>query len=375
MKNYLILAMILIAGLTAYPQATRSARESKSEKGSAKKETQHRSVTRSENKSSRTATVESSKKTTTRPEATKSKVVTRNNERTPAARSTSEGTRQTREQSHVRTGSDRPKETGNAERRQQTTVTRPENKSGSAATVQEPRNTNDRDFKVNSSSASRVYREGKGTLTRDDGKVVRHQNDDVFASRRYKLDFDNYDNLRRSDEFHREYRDYDDWYHRRNIRDMNHFYRRYTPVPWEIRRTRYYYRVPHHIDLIWTPLLFHRFMYYYPTHNNWDMEFGNPIETISAYEAREYAGTVRRVYGKVDEVFFSPGDENYILYIGAPFPYQDISVVIPKHIARNITMSPKWFFEDEFVWVVGLINVWEGKPEIIVRDEDQIRKY
>jgi hypothetical protein len=49
--------------------------------------------------------------------------------------------------------------------------------------------------------------------------------------------------------------------------------------------------------------------------------------------------------------------------------------VIPRDIARNISMSPKWFFDKEFVWVIGLINVWEGKPEIIVRDEDQIRKY
>jgi hypothetical protein len=96
MKNYLILAMILIAGLTAYPQATRSARETKSEKGSAKKEAQHRTVTRSDNKSSRSATVERSKKTTTRPEATKSRVVTKTNERAPATRSTNEATRQTR---------------------------------------------------------------------------------------------------------------------------------------------------------------------------------------------------------------------------------------------------------------------------------------
>jgi hypothetical protein len=116
-------------------------------------------------------------------------------------------------------------------------------------------------------------------------------------------------------------------------------------------------------------------MYYYPAHLSWEMEFGSAIETISAYEAREYAGTVRRVYGKVDEVYYSPEDENYILYIGAPFPYQDISVVIPKNIARNISMSPKWYFENEFVWVVGLINSWEGKPEIIVRDEDQVRRY
>ena len=377
MKNYLILAMILIAGMTAYPQATKSARETKTEKDSAKKEAAKKTVTRSDSKSNsekkvrsttpertrsvkQPTSVERSKSTTTRPEATRSRVETRSTDRTPATRDANQATRKSQEQTRVKTNTDQRNESGNAERRQQSTVTRPENKS---------------DIRVNSSSASRVYREGKGTLTRDDGTVIRHQNDEVFASRKYKLDYDNYENLRRSDEFRRDYSDYDNWYHRRTIRVINYYNNRYIPVPFEVRRSRYYYRQPYHIDLIWTPLLFHRFMFYYPTHNNWDMEFGSQIETISAYEAQDYAGTVRRVYGKIDEVYYSPEDENYILYIGAPFPYQDISIVVPKYIARNLSMSPKWYFENEFVWVAGLINIWEGKPEIIVRDEDQIRKY
>jgi hypothetical protein len=396
MKNYFILAMILIAGMTAYPQATRSARETKSEKSSVKKEATKRSSTRSESKSSSEkkataatrernqsatspATVEKSKTVTTRPETSRNKVETKSIDRTQPTRSTNKATQRTEVQTRTRTNTDQRNDAGNAERRVQSTVTRPENKSAgqtdSPRTVRETRNSDEGTFKVNSSSASRVYREGKGTLTRDDGTVIRHQNDEVFSSRKYKLDFDNYENLRRSDEFRRHYNDYDNWYHRRMIRVMNNYHNRYIPVPWEIRRSRYYYRAPHHIDLIWTPLLFHRFMYYYPTHNNWDMEFGSQVETISAYEAREYAGTVRRVYGKVDEVFYSPEDENYVLYIGAPFPYQDLSVVIPKNIARNLSRSPKWYFENEFVWIVGLINIWEEKPEIIVRDEDQIRKY
>jgi len=146
-------------------------------------------------------------------------------------------------------------------------------------------------------------------------------------------------------------------------------------MPWELRRARYYYRMPRHIDLIWTPLLFHRFMFYYPAQHDWNMEFGSQIETISAYDAKDFAGTVRQVYGKVQEVYYSPEDENYILYVGGDFPYQDLSIVIPKEIARNISLSPKWYFDQEFVWVIGLINMWEGKPEIIVRDQDQIRKY
>ncbi|MFA6128875.1 MAG: hypothetical protein WC699_16365 [Bacteroidales bacterium] len=416
MKNYLILAMILIAGMTAYPQATRSARENKSEKGSARKEaTQTR--TRSESKS--TSTVQRSKSSDSRQatgqgrvetrsavrtqpartnnESTRARVetrstdrgqanrttdrgqVTRSTDRGQVTRSTNESARRSEDQTRVRTGNDQRSGSGNAVRRTETNTVRPENRgtgvTSSATRRGETRNSDNAEVRVNTSSASRVYREGKGTLTTDDGRMIRHQNDEVFASRRYKLDFDNYENLRRSDDFRRDYRDYDNWYNHRRIRIVNHYHNRYMPLPWDIRRSRYYYRIPRHIDLIWTPLLFHRFMYYYPTHTNWEMEFGSQIETISANDAGQYAGTVRRVYGKVDEVYYSPEDENYILYIGAPFPYQDMSVVIPRNIARNISASPKWYFENEYVWVVGLINMWEGKPELIVRDEDQIRKY
>ena len=423
MKNYLILAMILIAGMTAYPQATRSARETKSEKGSAKKETERRSVTRSESKSSserkesakapertrsesRSTSVERTRPTTTRTETPKARVETRSSERTQINRSTNVEKRGNNEvqrsNQEEKRRSDELKQSNENVRRSNSGASRINNESnrttneavrrnnvenrGNAETGRdqiktetrsnrENGNSVDRDLKVNSSSASRIYREGKGTLTRDDGSVVRHQNDEVFTSRKHKLDYDNYENLRRSDDFRRDFRDYDDWYGRRHVRVINHYYYNYHPLSFEVRRSRYYYRQPHLLDLIWTPLLFHRFMFYYPTHRNWDMEFGSQIGTIPADEAKEFAGTVRRVYGKVDEVFYSPEDETYMLYIGSPFPYQDLSIVVPKDIARNLSMSPKWYFENEFIWVVGLINVWEGKPEIIVRDEDQIRKY
>jgi hypothetical protein len=433
MKNYLILAMILIAGMTAYPQATRSARESKSEKSSTKKEAV-RSTNRSESRSSgnrQEATrqkVETRQKAETRsadrPQATRQKVETRqkaetrsaerpqnnrsSNEaarsrvdtrsadreqavrsanreqavrstnREQATRSAESPARKSQDATRVQSNTERRAESGNAQRSRETNVTSPANRSaGSGATrsMRESAEPSDRDFRVNTSSATRVYREGRGTLTRDDGTVIRHQNDEIFKHNKYKLDYDNYQNLRRSDDFRRGYRDYHNWYSHRHIRVVNHYHNRYIPVPWEVRRVRYYHRIPYHVDLIWTPLLFHRFMYYYPTHNYWDMEFGSRIETISAYESEHYAGTVRRVYGRVDEVYYSPADENYVLYIGAPFPYHDLSVVIPRHIARNISRSPKWYFEDEYVWIVGLINMWEGKPEIVVRDEDQIRKY
>ena len=88
-----------------------------------------------------------------------------------------------------------------------------------------------------------------------------------------------------------------------------------------------------------------------------------------------HVGAVRRVYGKVQEVYYSREDENYILYIGDRFPYQDLSIVIPRSVARQITQNPEWYFDNQDIWSVGLIDLWEGKPEMIIRDSEQIRKY
>lgn len=411
MKNFLVFAMILVTGLTAYPQATRSAKETKSERSGTKKEATQRTATRSENKSAnRSASVEKSRSTNSGAAGTRQSVESRSTQRprtetktterprtetktyqrpqesrttTQSSRNRNEGVRTNNEGVRTNNQGSRTNNQGvrtntdGAQRSQQTV--RPQantDKRGESGNTIRTQDRSGNDVRTgNNSSATRVFREGKGTLTRGDGTVIRHQNDEIFTSRKYKLDYDNYESLRRSDEFNRHHHDYDNWYGRRSIRIYNHYDYNYIAMPWEWRRSHYYYRAPHHVNLIWTPLLFHRFMFYYPTQRDWNIEFGSQIETISAYEAKDYAGTVRQVYGKVDEVFYSPEDENYILYIGGAFPYHDLSVVIPRDIARNISMSPKWFFDKEFVWVIGLINVWEGKPEIIVRDEDQIRKY
>jgi hypothetical protein len=385
MRKLVIFAIILAAGTTAYPQTTRSARESKNEKGSSRSESSSRTVTRSNPKSSEARKSGSSGGHVSAPVQKSrtyeynAKPATRSTERTSTSRSVQNEVRRPSENRTV-TQPTRRYEPQTQTRTRSESVTRPEMKGGNTttrSTVVRPENKsgNDERERINTSSANRVYRESRNTLTRDDGTIIRHNNDDVFTSRRFKLDYDNYDNLRRSDDFRREFRDWNNWYDHRHVRIINHYHNRFVPLPLEVRRVRYVYRRPVHVDLIWTPLLLHRFMYYYPTYTRWDVDFGREIETISSYDANDWVGTVKRVYGKVEEVYYSPEDENYILYMGAPFPYQDVSVVIPKHIAQSISMSPKWYFEDEHIWVVGLINTWEGKPEIVIRDEDQIRRY
>ena len=341
MKRFIVLAIIVAASLSVYPQATKTERSAKNSKGTVKKESVEKKTENTEKKTG----------------------VTQRASTQNAARTKTQATRQV----------------GNTATRTKTEVTRPvgrsvkaTDKSGATRTT---RTVNPVDARTKSSQATRVYRDDqKGNMTRVDGNVVRHQNDVVFTKNRYRVDYENTDDLRRSEDFRRDYNEYNTW---RNVRVVRHRSdnMRYRPVPLEIRRERYVYRQPIHYELVWTPYLFNRFMFYYPQHDRWNIELGREIGTISAYDVMDYVGSVQRVYGKVEEVYYSREDGNYILYIGAPFPYQDMSVVIPRNVCREITMSPEWYFENQHIWFIGLIDLWEEKPEVVIRDEEQIRRY
>ncbi len=322
MKTYFVLAVILAAGMAVYPQATRSARET------------------NENKSERSSVKR-------------------------------ESVRQSTGKTDVNTGNERKETTARTDPRPDI---KPRTFSGNNSATRIARSVDPGEVRINPPFANRVFREDKGTLIRDDGTVIRHQNDEIFTRGDYKVDYDNHDVFRRSEEFRRAYADYYYWYDSRVIRYTSH-YPRYRPIPAHVRRERFVYRQPSQYDLIWTPYLFNRFMYFYPANNYWNIEYGRELETISAYDVMNSVGTVRRVYGKVEEVFFSREDYNYILYIGAPFPYQDMSIVIPRVVIRRLTRNPEWYFKNQHIWVIGLIELWEEKPEIVVRDEEQIRRY
>jgi hypothetical protein len=383
MKKFIVLAILLAAGMSVYSQTTRTARETKNEKSGVKKESVHQSRKQAATETRKQATTQSQKQAATetgKQAATQSqKQAATETGKQAATQSRKKAATETGKQAAIQSRSQNTKATGAVrsgvvQRRvttsnDKTVRTEPQK---SSARIERP--AAPAEIRMKNPSANRVFHESRGTLTRDDGSVVRHQNDEVFTRNRYNINYDNYETLRRSEDFTREYHNYNNWYDSRMVRPVS-YYPGYHPYSMEYRRERYAYRQPAHYYLIWTPLLFNRFMYYYPDYTDWDIDYGREIETIPAYDVRDYIGTVRRVYGKVEEVYYSREDQNYILYIGDRFPYQDLSVVIPRNVAREITGTPEWYFNHEYVWLVGLIDIWEGKPEIIIRDEEQIRKY
>ncbi len=141
------------------------------------------------------------------------------------------------------------------------------------------------------------------------------------------------------------------------------------------RAKHYPYRVPVHVNILWTPAMRVEYINIYPMVKVWKYPVGYTIETISAYDATFYMGEVMNIYGKVFETFYSHKTDEYILYFGAYYPYHDFSVVIPGNIARRFSQWPEKYFEQQHVIVTGLITTYDEKPEVAVKRVGQVRVY
>jgi hypothetical protein len=149
----------------------------------------------------------------------------------------------------------------------------------------------------------------------------------------------------------------------------------YRPSPVEYRKIHHPYRVPVHVDVIWTHRMYYDYRMIYPEYRYWYYPYGYRIRTISAYDALYYTGEIVNVYGMVTEAWYSWKTDEYILYFGARYPYQDFSVIITGKKARQFSRRPDRFFEGRYIWVTGLISLHNGQPEMVVMKKQQIHLY
>ena len=113
----------------------------------------------------------------------------------------------------------------------------------------------------------------------------------------------------------------------------------------------------------------------YPMVPSWRYYNGYRIDMISAYDAMYYRGEVMTVYGRVSDVYYSRNTDEYFLYFGPYYPYQDFTVVMPGYLARRYSRNPERYFMDRHLAVTGLITTFEGEPEIVVKKDFQINLY
>jgi hypothetical protein len=133
--------------------------------------------------------------------------------------------------------------------------------------------------------------------------------------------------------------------------------------------------MPTHIDIIWSRDVYVYYRNIYPIIDYWGYYPSYRVYNVSAYNAIDHIGHIRTVYGRVFDTFYSYDTDEYFLYVGSVYPYNDFSVVVPGHIARRFARNPERYFMDEHIHITGLITAFEGVPEIVVKKKSQLRRY
>jgi len=149
----------------------------------------------------------------------------------------------------------------------------------------------------------------------------------------------------------------------------------YAYKPIEYRRVHYVYRKPPRYHLVWTVGTYNEYARLYPNFDLWYYPIGYRIHTISAYDASAYIGEVARVYGEVYTTWYSRKTDEFYLYIGGPYPYQDFTIVLEGRDARRFSRNPERYFTGRHVAATGLISVFENKPEMFLKKRSQISVY
>lgn len=164
--------------------------------------------------------------------------------------------------------------------------------------------------------------------------------------------------------------------HRKYVRTKKHVHVHVRkPKPVHYRAKHYAYRRPVHMNIVWTRNVYREYCVIYPELRRWRYHRGYVVHTISAYDAYYHMGEVRRVYGKVSDTFYAYKTDEYFLYIGARYPYQDFTVVVPGRIARRYHRNPERYFYRNHVEVNGLITSFDGEPEMVIKRPSQLRTY
>jgi len=160
---------------------------------------------------------------------------------------------------------------------------------------------------------------------------------------------------------------------RKPVRQAHAVHTHYTPVKY--RKVHHHYKVPNRVNIVWTRNMYREYRLMYPDYRYWYYPTGYRIVTVPYYNANFHIGEVRNVYGRIHEVWYSWATDEYYLYFGSSYPYQDFTVILEGRDARRFSRHPEAYFGGRYIWVTGLVSHFEGKPEIMVRRRSQIHLY
>jgi len=171
------------------------------------------------------------------------------------------------------------------------------------------------------------------------------------------------------------------YYDNRNYYGGNHYHYAYPTrnVKFHYHHNTYVnsYRVlyyPSYGNIYWNRNMYRDYHRWYPDYR-WNYSYGHRIHSISVFDAKYNLGEVAMVYGRVYATWHNNETDDFLLFFGGDFPYQQFTVVVPGHVARKFSWRPERYFLGEHVTITGLITTFDGSPEIVVKNKRQLGLY
>ena len=101
----------------------------------------------------------------------------------------------------------------------------------------------------------------------------------------------------------------------------------------------------------------------------------NAQATIKLEDATVHVGDSVRTCGKVAGIRFMEGSKGQptLINMGAAYPNQLLTIVIWEDLRKQFDKTPEELFKDKEICIVGKIELYRDKPQIVIRAKDQIR--
>lgn len=103
----------------------------------------------------------------------------------------------------------------------------------------------------------------------------------------------------------------------------------------------------------------------------WQISFS---QTVPLDSVQFYVGKTITICSKVQSTFVTKGEKKttYINF-GKPYPNNTFTAVIFETDLKNFKYIPSEVLSDKNVCITGKVELYKGKPQIIVKKEEQIK--
>ena len=97
--------------------------------------------------------------------------------------------------------------------------------------------------------------------------------------------------------------------------------------------------------------------------------------TIKLEDAATHVGDSVKTCGKVAGIRFMEGSKGQptLINVGAAYPNQLLTIVIWEDLRKQFDKTPEELFKDKDICIVGKIEFYRDKPQIVIKSKDQLQ--